>query len=221
MENLEVTQNGIGNVNPTPGWIGLLSGERLNLLEPDPNLIHIDQIAHALSQLCRFGGKCYGFYSVAEHCVHVSHCFEDPELAMAGLLHDATEAYIGDMVRPLKVLLPAFEELENMLHEVIFNLFGLDIALMEEIKWADDEAVVVEARQITTGTWTKGIEVKIHFDVLNLTPEDGRKVFLNRYWELQVAIENKKKAFEKAVEDAESRIVIFKKKESVEVENEF
>ena len=49
------------DVNPNQGSVGLLSGERLDVLNPDPSLIHIDQIAHALSQLCRFGGKCWGF----------------------------------------------------------------------------------------------------------------------------------------------------------------
>lgn len=199
------------DVNPNQGSVGLLSGERLDVLNPDPSLIHIDQIAHALSQLCRFGGKCWGFYSVAEHCVHVSNCFGDPELALAGLIHDATEAYIGDMVRPLKSLFPAFEKIENTLHQVIFTRFGLDPGLLDEIVWADDEAVVVEARQITNGNWTMGKEVHIHFDVQNLTPEEARKAFLNRYWDLTQQIIEKQKGLEELVAEGEKRVVPFER----------
>src|ERR1700693_5499467 len=74
---------------------------------PNPADIRIEDIAHALSNQCRFGGHAREFYSVTEHCVRVSqHC--RPEDALWGLLHDASEAYLSDVPAPLKVL-PAFK----------------------------------------------------------------------------------------------------------------
>lgn len=148
-------------------------------------MIHIDEIALALGNICRFGGKLWSYYSVAEHCVHVSRMFTDPRLAMAGLIHDATEAYMGDMVTPLKQIIPQFEEIENKLHKVIFTKFGLEPEDLAKIDWADKEAVVIEARQLTPGAWTKDIEVTQHFKVESWTPEDAKRKFLLRYWELK------------------------------------
>jgi len=82
-------------------WIQTISGRKFPLAEPDPNQIDIEDIAHALSMLCRFNGHCTQFYSVAEHSMHVSHEISN-DLALAGLLHDAAEAYLGDVPSPLK-----------------------------------------------------------------------------------------------------------------------
>ena len=88
------------------GFIGTFSGLRFWPLDPNPEKILIADIAHALAHQCRFGGHASKFYSVAEHSVHVSKlCL--PEHALWGLLHDASEAYLVDLPRPLK-LLPEF-----------------------------------------------------------------------------------------------------------------
>lgn len=94
--------------------------------------VDIDDIAHALSNLCRYSGHCRKFYSVAEHSVLVSRIIRsmypnDLNSIWAGLLHDATEAYVGDVTTPLKVLLPKFMEVEDAL--------ALDIAKKFKIKW--------------------------------------------------------------------------------------
>lgn len=82
-------------------WIQTFTGKKFPLDKPDPALIDIEGIAHALSLLCRFNGHCTRFCSVAEHSVHVAREI-DLDLAMEGLLHDAAEAYLGDVHSPLK-----------------------------------------------------------------------------------------------------------------------
>lgn len=90
-------------------WILTFSGERFYPFSPAPEEVKTKDIAHALANICRFNGHTRGFYSVAAHSVHVSRLVP-PEFALEALLHDAAEAYVGDMVRPLKRGLPAFEE---------------------------------------------------------------------------------------------------------------
>lgn len=117
--------------------------------------VDVRDIAHALSNLCRYSGQCRKFYSVAEHSVLVSRIIrcmwpDDVESRWAGLLHDATEAYVGDITTPLKILLPKFIEVEDSL--------AMDIAKVFKIKWskqthsrvkiADMIALSTEARKL-------------------------------------------------------------------------
>lgn len=91
---------------PTPSMIEVASGEFVSLRGPEPSTIKVDDIAHALSHICRFGGHTHVFYSVAQHSllVHdlVEHLGASPEVRLAALLHDAHEAYVGDLTTPLK-----------------------------------------------------------------------------------------------------------------------
>jgi hypothetical protein len=82
-------------------WMQTFTGRAFYPLDPRPEDIDPVDIAHALSLICRYGGHSSRFYSVAEHCVLMSHAVA-PEHALWALLHDATEAYLGDMIRPLK-----------------------------------------------------------------------------------------------------------------------
>jgi uncharacterized protein len=93
-----------------------------------------------LSMICRYGGHAIEFYSVAEHSVLMSNYFKDQgldDLAFAALFHDATEAYMGDMVRPLKFEMQFYRDTEGMLQRVIFHRFGLPLDMPWEIKDAD------------------------------------------------------------------------------------
>lgn len=83
------------------GWIGTFTGSRFYPLDPNPEDINVIDIAHHLSMICRYNGAVSRFYSVAEHSHHVSRLVP-PKHALHALLHDAAEAYIGDMIRPLK-----------------------------------------------------------------------------------------------------------------------
>ena len=88
------------------GFIGTFSGLRFWPLNPNPEKILIEDVAHSLAHQCRFGGHVWRFYSVAEHSVHVSNLYPSEDV-LWGLLHDASEAYLVDLPRPLK-LLPEF-----------------------------------------------------------------------------------------------------------------
>src|SRR4051812_41614297 len=120
-------------------WIKTFSG-RFDFLKLDPNEINIKDIAHALAHTCRFNGHCKKFYSVAQHSVYVSQIVPEVD-APAGLMHDATEAYIGDMTRPLKAMFPEFGALEDRLWRRIAGKFGLPAELPETVKHADDLAL--------------------------------------------------------------------------------
>jgi uncharacterized protein len=110
--------------------IKVSAGHYVDLLNPDPETIEIRSIAAALSKICRFGGHCPYFYSVAEHCIHAVDLARSEGYAgeplIAILLHDATEAYLGDMVKPLKMNMPQYVELEQRMESAISLAFGID-----------------------------------------------------------------------------------------------
>jgi len=126
--------------------------------DPRPEEIHIRDIAHALSMLCRFGGHVRSFYSVAQHSVLVSLNVPE-EFALVGFLHDATEAYIGDMVAPIKRQLPRFNYVEDLVWCAVVDRFdltehGVDpttMAMPPEVKHADMRALVTEMRDLWSG----------------------------------------------------------------------
>lgn len=104
-------------------------------LRPNVELIDIKDIAHALSMLCRANGHFVRFYSVGQHCVN---CMREAAargyssgIQLACLLHDASEAYLSDVTRPVKQELPRYKEIEEPLQEVIWNKW-LDEPLTEE-----------------------------------------------------------------------------------------
>lgn len=135
----------------TGDWIQLASGRQFYVLDPRPEDIDIRDIAHSLARICRFTGHVRGFLSVAEHGVHVSRvcAYED---ALHGLLHDASEAYIADIARPLKRL-PAFApylEIEAQLQAMIFARFGLCPEMPRSVKRADDAQLDAEAVTLTS-----------------------------------------------------------------------
>lgn len=117
--------------------------------DPRPEEVRIEDIAHHLAHICRFGGATKTFYSVAQHSVLVSRIVS-PDLAFAGLMHDAAEAYLGDVVRPLKYALPDYRAIETRVEAVIEAAFGLDLTDGEraEIKRADNIALVTERRDL-------------------------------------------------------------------------
>ena len=112
------------------GILVTYSGEEISLLNIEEVKINIEDIAHALSYICRFAGQCKQFYSVGSHsinCLRVAEHFGySDELKLYTLLHDATEAYICDMPSPLKKILPEYKKYENDLESIIHKRFGLN-----------------------------------------------------------------------------------------------
>jgi hypothetical protein len=129
--------------------ISTFSGRSLVPQAPIADAIDLEDIAHALSQICRFAGQIGAFYSVAQHSVHCSELCE-PADALHGLLHDAAEAYLGDLPRPVRTLagLEAYAAVEGHLQAVIFHRFGLSAAIPESVRRADDWLCRWEAREL-------------------------------------------------------------------------
>lgn len=120
------------------------TGQRLNPWYPDKSKINILDIAHALSGVGRFGGHLRETYNVAHHSVLVSRLCK-PENALWGLLHDAAEAYLGDMVSPIKRTLPDFIELERIMQRAICEKFNIPVEQPPDVKDADNIAYSIES----------------------------------------------------------------------------
>lgn len=138
----------------TESWIRTVSGKRFDPLDPDPATLDIGDIAHALSNICRFTGHTKDFYSVAQHCCVVMKILREQghawEIQLEGLLHDATEAYLSDIARPIKIskTMGAYRKAETKLEKQIAIHFGLEYPQRPEIKQADLLALAMEARDL-------------------------------------------------------------------------
>lgn len=118
-------------------YIRTFSGRKFWALDPRPEDIELIDIAHALSNNCRWGGHCGPFYSVAEHSV-LTAALLPRHLQLAGLLHDASEAYLIDLPRPIKYQIPQYREIEHKLMLCIAEKYGFEYPLTETVKGADD-----------------------------------------------------------------------------------
>ncbi len=124
--------------------------------EPRPEDVTIEDIAHALSNQCRFNGHCRPFYSVAQHSVHVAHLVEKlgggADVQLQALLHDAAEAYIGDMPTPIKRILPEFLMHEERIWQAIAVRLSVPVKLNPLVKMADRVALATERRDLMAPT---------------------------------------------------------------------
>ena len=172
------------------GWIQTFSGIRFWPLDPDPDDIRIEDIAHSLASQCRFGGHCREFYSVGQHSVIVSQCCL-PADALWGLLHDASEAYLTDIPRPLKRLpaMTAYRDAELHLQRIIAVHFGLGMDQPASVTEADDRMLVLELQsELMAGApplVSQPIESRIQF-CDRWPPGQAEARFLARFHELSV-----------------------------------
>lgn len=127
-------------------WIQTFTGKAFWPMDPRPEDIDIEDIAHALAMKCRFSGHCLEFYSVAQHSVLVSRSC--PEAPLWALLHDAAEAYLPDVARPVKRFLTGFKEIEERVERCVAERFGLPWPMPESVKRADLEALATEQRDV-------------------------------------------------------------------------
>lgn len=136
----------------TVSYIQTFTGKKFYFRDPRPEDIAIEDIAHSLSHLCRFTGHSKLFYSVAEHSVAVCDEVAGDNLKLIALLHDATEAYIGDISSPLKgqIEMREVKNLEKRIWQAVANKFGVDHTLPEEVKRADLQLLADEAAMIWT-----------------------------------------------------------------------
>lgn len=128
----------------TPNSIRTFSGKYMNVFEPTPDMICIEDIAHALSMQCRFGGHLPKFYSVAQHSINCAHLVGNPKLKLEALLHDASEAYLLDIPRPIKSKLENYKDIENNLMLLIAEKFEFAWPLSKAVKEADETMLWLE-----------------------------------------------------------------------------
>lgn len=176
-------------------WIRTWSGGRFDFAAPSAADIRLEDIAHALGQLCRFTGHTSSFYSVAEHSVHVSHLVP-PEHARWALLHDAAEAYIGDVARPLKLTagMDGYRELEARVEAAVLEAFGVELTpeAVEAVKKADLQMLSLEARELLgvedfeSAGWTYWCPPPRGIELIGWYPAMARACFLDRCRQLGV-----------------------------------
>jgi hypothetical protein len=133
-------------------WLQTYSGKRVSVLDPQTEEIDIEDVAEAVSKLCRYNGHCKEFYSVAQHCVLGAQFalsqYKDVELAKEFLLHDATEAYVGDMIRPVKIHNPTFNRIEDGMWEAVSKRFNLPREHSADCHNIDNIMLVWEKRDL-------------------------------------------------------------------------
>lgn len=170
---------------PSGDWIQVHSGGRFYPADPRIEHIEIHDIAHALSMVNRFAGHTHFPYSVAQHSVYVSYEVP-PEHALCALMHDATEAYLVDIPRPLKKMLPGYYEIEDRCWRVIAQKFGLPEEMPQTVKDADNAVLLAEkdALLMPTGdTWS--IPGKASTRQIVMWPHyEAKRLFLARFNQL-------------------------------------
>jgi 5'-deoxynucleotidase YfbR-like HD superfamily hydrolase len=189
-------------IPPNGYWFQTHTGKLIDVQNPHPDMVDLEDIAHALSMICRYAGHCREFYSVAEHSMLVATlgyrsdlC---PEFNLALLLHDAAEAYIGDIISPVKRLLAPFSEsLERLWLRAIEEKFNLEDRLSQmddRIHNADRLALSIEVSKLfypVNPTWWTRFDIPTKQQLLNgiycYSPAEARRQFLERYHALDSA----------------------------------
>lgn len=202
-EQLSNNRAGLHTADERGASITTASGERFFVFDPQPDDIDMEVVAHALGLLCRYNGHCDRFYSVAEHSVMVSRIlyqyYGDARLALIGLLHDAAEAYTGDLVRPIKIAMAdagvdILARADEAITECVFGAHGL-LPLrstdLERVKWADNVALATEKRDLhpnVTDVW-EGLPEPSPLSCIGLNPRQATEQFRNEYVELRTNVQ--------------------------------
>lgn len=171
--------------------IRLLSGVMFDYNNPGACDVPIEDIAHALSHVCRFAGHIDHFYSVAQHAVNCSFIVP-PEHAFTALMHDTAEAFTNDLPTPLKFAVPMFKDLEVRIESAMAKRFGFTYPLPQTVRTADLQMLQIEKNALKSreADWEvlKGIEsdhLVPYVDVSNWEPRRAKQEFLDRYEELR------------------------------------
>lgn len=180
--------NSVVAVNVAKGpTITLASGRQFDFLDPHGSDFTIEDVAHGLAHVCRYAGQCRSFYSVAEHSILVASIVED--FAYEALLHDAAEAFIGDITRPLKQLLPDYKVIEASVEDAIIQRFDLRPDFRKCVKEADLRVLAAEQMQVMApgcADWAlkAGID-PAPITVQHWLPPYAKAEFLNRFEQLR------------------------------------
>jgi hypothetical protein len=174
-------------------WISLLSGAKFNYNKPEESDVTLQDIACALSNVCRFSGHLPRFYSVAQHLVNTSYIVP-VEFAFTALMHDTAEAFTNDLPTPLKWALPIFKELEVKIEGAMSKKFGFEYPYPKEIKEADTIMLMLEKYHVKQcdehwpmyEQYTREyVEPYLQYvDLTSWRPSIARNKFLERFKEL-------------------------------------
>lgn len=162
-------------------WIQTYTGRRFWPMDPRSDEVFIEDIAHSLAMQCRYAGHCLRFYSVAEHSVLMArHLLQahGRTMAMYGLLHDASEAYLVDVPRPVKPYLLGYSAAEDRVSDAVFTRFRLNPALPAALKEADNAILANEIENMMPMEWQKRLPPKLDLQLQYWTPERAEVEFL-------------------------------------------
>ena len=154
-----------------PGKFTTFKGIEFDIMNPTPEMIDIEDIAHSLSNQCRWGGHTPFFHSVAEHCLLCAEMAPAP-FRLEALMHDASEAYILDVPTPLKALLGNYKEIEDKIMGVIAKKYGINWPLSKTVKEIDKQILNIEWRVIRQN---KG-------RYKGLSREEAKKRFIDKFY---------------------------------------
>jgi hypothetical protein len=173
----------IWNIFRRTAVITLPNGSFFDIINPDPNLIDIEDVATSLGNLCRFNGLCDEFYSIAEHSINVAKLLEiyghDRSIVLAGLLHDSAEFVTGDCITPLKKYLGSrFKNVEHNVEKAICKRFGVDLF--------KNKIIIKYFDKVMYGIENDALKNKnLHPIIKNLNPKQAREAFLNEFSRLK------------------------------------
>ncbi|MFA5689921.1 MAG: hypothetical protein WC959_12410 [Kiritimatiellales bacterium] len=152
------------------GILRTSTGLLIDVFNPDPDCILIEDIAHALSNLCRFGGHTPRFYSVAEHSIRCANLVPGRRRTLEALLHDASEAYLVDVPSPIKKFLPEYKKIEDNLMKAISLKFGFQYPVSKIVELADKAMLEIEWQSLMVdNSW------------ITMPQEYARNTFLDYY----------------------------------------
>jgi hypothetical protein len=194
------------------GWNEQYTGTRFYTFDPRPEDVRIEDISHALGLQCRYNGNCKRFYSVAEHSCLLSdfvlyrgsdgaHPPDHGDVfdraihgysALIALMHDAAEAYIGDMVRPVKHRMPAFRELEATIEAVVFPALGLPAEIPPWMRALDSRILCDERAQAMLtqhNDWSTDELEPLGVELQFWRPARAEYEFLRRFFQLSVGLD--------------------------------
>lgn len=166
----------------TGPWLQTYTGKRFHFLDPSPDEICIEDIAHALSNQCRFAGHTVKFYSVAEHSCLVSRLAKPNELE--GLLHDASEAYLMDLPSPVKRVFDNYRVVEEKVMQAVAQKFGFNWPMSKEVHVADNAQLIIEAENLLQKCeWIEAYRTTDVRGIIprGLHPEEAEQYFLTKY----------------------------------------
>lgn len=157
------------------------TGLYIDVFNPNPDSICIEDIAHALSMNCRWSGHIKDFFSVAQHSLVVTYLVpDDNKLKLQALMHDASEAYIQDIASPAKHRLPDYLKLEHNLMLAITNKFGFDYPLSSCINVFDKVALSSEWENLIV----RNVQLPDDDILKPLQPKDAETKFLQTFYSL-------------------------------------